>query len=104
MWPTLQELLSSPSSTDEISAAVLWIIGTAVQNNPAAQKAYLALPDSPISAILARLSPKEPSSQTRSRAVYALGGLLKHNSHGVGLMEDAGGWKVLKAALQGMFV
>lgn len=39
MWPTIQSLLTSPTSTDNMRAAVLWIIGTAVQNNPAAQNA-----------------------------------------------------------------
>lgn len=39
MWSTLQDLLNSGASSDEIRAAVLWIIGTAVQNNPAAQNA-----------------------------------------------------------------
>ena len=39
MWSTLQGLLLSPASSDELKAALLWIIGTAAQNNPAAQKA-----------------------------------------------------------------
>lgn len=39
MWPTIQSLLTSSTSTDSMRAAVLWIIGTAVQNNPSAQSA-----------------------------------------------------------------
>ena len=39
MWEPLQNLLTSPSSSDEIQTQVLWIIGTAVQNNPSAQTA-----------------------------------------------------------------
>ena len=39
MWPDLQELLEAPGSSDKIQAAVIWIIGTAAQNNPAAQNA-----------------------------------------------------------------
>ncbi|KAL5533241.1 FES1 [Sanghuangporus sanghuang] len=100
MWPTIQSLLSSDESSDAIRAAVLWIIGTAVQNNPAAQNAYLSLPESPLSSILSRLSPNESSSETRSKAVYALSGLLKHNALAVKLLEDSGGWKILKAALE----
>ncbi|EJD05711.1 nucleotide exchange factors-like protein [Fomitiporia mediterranea MF3/22] len=100
MWPTLRDLLSSDASSDAIRAAVLWIIGTAVQNNPSAQNAYLSLSDSPLSVILSRLAPNESSSQTRSKAVYALSGLLKHNARGVKLMEESGGWKILKAALE----
>jgi hsp70-interacting protein len=39
MWEPLQNLLTSPTSTDEIKTQTLWIVGTAVQNNPAAQQA-----------------------------------------------------------------
>lgn len=37
MWGSLIELLSSPS--DAIRMNTLWILGTAVQNNPSAQNA-----------------------------------------------------------------
>jgi hypothetical protein len=37
MWGPLQDLLGSPS--DDMKVQALWVIGTAVQNNPAAQKA-----------------------------------------------------------------
>ena len=41
------------------------------------------------------------TSQTRSKAVYALSGLLKHNTAAVNGLGDAGGWKVLKYAMEG---
>jgi hypothetical protein len=37
MWEPLQGLLASPS--DDIKVQALWVIGTAIQNNPAAQNA-----------------------------------------------------------------
>lgn len=37
MWEPIQNLLASPSSSDAIQKQVLWIVGTAVQNNPSAQ-------------------------------------------------------------------
>jgi hsp70-interacting protein len=37
MWEPLQDLLAS--SEEELKVQALWVIGTAVQNNPAAQKA-----------------------------------------------------------------
>ena len=40
------------------------------------------------------------SSKTRSKAVYALSGLLKHNAAAVAQMAGAGGWDILRAALQ----
>jgi len=100
MWKPLQHLLQSPSSSNEIKANVLWIFGTASQNNPSAQNAYLSLPDSPFATILSVLSPTEGSSAVRSKAVYALSGLVKHNSRAVKLLGESGGWEVLKSALE----
>lgn len=37
MWEPLQGLLAS--SSNDIKVQALWVIGTAMQNNPAAQKA-----------------------------------------------------------------
>lgn len=37
LWEPLQSLLTSDNASPEIKTAVLWIIGTALQNNPAAQ-------------------------------------------------------------------
>ncbi|TCD67742.1 hsp70 nucleotide exchange factor fes1 [Steccherinum ochraceum] len=98
MWEPLQSLLTSSSSSDEIRRQVLWIVGTAVQNNPSAQNAYLDL--TPLTTLLSFLSPSVSSAKTRSKAVYALSGLLKHNRAAVRQMEDAGGWEVLKGALE----
>lgn len=42
MWEPLQSLLD-PSSADEIRTATLWILGTAVQNNPSAQQSVRTL-------------------------------------------------------------
>ncbi|OSD00060.1 hypothetical protein PYCCODRAFT_730518 [Trametes coccinea BRFM310] len=98
MWEPLHGLLTNPTSSEEIQRQVLWILGTAVQNNPAAQHSYLAL--SPLRTLLSFLSPTVRSGKTRSKAVYALSGLLKHNAAAVREMGDAGGWDVLRDALQ----
>jgi hsp70-interacting protein len=45
MWAPLQDLLAAPS--DDIKVQALWVIGTALQNNPAAQKAVRLLPPPP---------------------------------------------------------
>ena len=57
--------------------------------------------DSPLRSLLSYVSPDEASSKTRSKAIYALSGLLKHNVRAVNEMSHAGGWEVLKATLQG---
>lgn len=41
MWEPLQDLLGSPSEDMKVQA--LWVIGTALQNNPAAQKAVRSI-------------------------------------------------------------
>ncbi|KAI8990373.1 nucleotide exchange factor Fes1-domain-containing protein [Trametes punicea] len=98
MWEPLHGLLTNPTSSEDIQRQVLWILGTAVQNNPAAQHSYLAL--SPLRTLLSFLSPTIRSGKTRAKAVYALSGLLKHNAAAVRQMADAGGWAVLRDALQ----
>jgi len=37
LWPALISLLDSPESSMGIKVMVLWVIGTAIQNNPQAQ-------------------------------------------------------------------
>ncbi|KZT68029.1 nucleotide exchange factors-like protein [Daedalea quercina L-15889] len=98
MWERIQKLLQSPNPSDAIKAQTLWVIGTAVQNNPSAQKAYLAL--SPMPTLLTFLAPSVKSSKLRSKAVYAISGLLKHNAAAVKQLDEAGGWQVLKIALE----
>lgn len=53
-------------------------------------------------ALLSFLGPSIKSGKLRSKAIYALSGLLKHNAPAVKQFEEAGGWKILKAALEGM--
>ncbi|KAI0830296.1 armadillo-type protein [Trametes gibbosa] len=98
MWEPLHSLLTDPNSSTEIQTQVLWVLGTAMQNNPAAQHSYLAL--SPLRTLLTFLSPTVRSGATRAKAVYTLSGLLKHNAAAVAQMESAGGWDTLRAALQ----
>ncbi|ETW79995.1 hypothetical protein HETIRDRAFT_246122, partial [Heterobasidion irregulare TC 32-1] len=98
MWDPLQKLLTSPTSTEDIKVQAMWVIGTAVQNNPAAQNAYLSL--DPLSVILSFLLPSVKSVQLRSKAVYALSGLLKLNATAVSQLDHAGGWDVLRSALE----
>lgn len=103
MYPQIISLLS-PKSPDEVRMQALWILGTAVQNNPQAQVDLLK--HDPLPLIISILSPSEgtlgskPSPETRSKAAYALSGALKHNANAVRRLGEIGGWDVLKAALQ----
>ncbi|KAF9239453.1 armadillo-type protein [Melanogaster broomeanus] len=98
MWEPLHGLLSLPSTTDALKVQTLWVIGTALQNNPAAQLSYLSL--DPIPTIIACLSSSSNSAGTRSKAMYALSGLLKHNAAAVTKFTDADGWNALRNALE----
>lgn len=98
MWEPLQGLLSLPSTTDPLKLQTLWTIGTALQNNPAAQLSYLSL--NPIPSILACLSPSSNSANTRSKAMYALSGLLKHNAAAVKNFSDADAWNAFRSSLE----
>ncbi|KAG6856192.1 hypothetical protein H0H87_006732 [Tephrocybe sp. NHM501043] len=101
LWEPLQALLIAPTSTLEIKKQALWVIGTAVQNNPSAQDSYLAL--NPLPTLVSFLTPSPSSTlQTRSKAIYTLSGLLKHNAPAVRGLDDRSvdGWTHLRDALQ----
>jgi hsp70-interacting protein len=96
MWAPLHGLLTSPSAPDSVRRHALWVLGTAVQNNPSAQAAYLAL--SPLPTLLSFLSPQTPA-KTRAKALYALSGAVKHSAPALAQLGAAGGWPALRGAL-----
>ncbi|KAL4077495.1 armadillo-type protein [Scleroderma citrinum] len=98
MWEPLHGLLSADNTTDPLKMQTLWVIGTALQNNPAAQLAYLNL--DPLPAILSTLTPSSNSAKTRSKAMYALSGLLKHNAQAVRQLNTTAGWHTIRGALE----
>lgn len=95
MWEPLQGLLGSPP--DDVKVQALWVIGTAMQNNPSAQRAYLAL--DPLPTLLHSLSSTSSPAHLRSKAIYALSGLLKHHAAALAPFEAGGGWAALRGAL-----
>ncbi|KAJ3858721.1 Le.MFB2 [Lentinula novae-zelandiae] len=107
MWDPLHALLTS--SPDSITTQTLWVIGTALQNNPSAQDAYLKLNPLPtLTSFLLSPSPSpspSPSKHLRSKAIYALSGLLKHNAPALIQLsvkhpDGCDGWDTLRLALQ----
>ncbi|KAG2151100.1 armadillo-type protein [Suillus bovinus] len=98
IWQPLHNLLLTSGTSDALRMQTLWIIGTALQNNPAAQLAYLDL--DPLSTLLKSLSPSSNSAETRSRALYALSGLLKLNAAAVQKMSVVDGWSALRMCLE----
>lgn len=51
--------------------------------------------------LLSFLEPAAGSAKTRSKAVYALSGLLKHSTPAVRQLQEANGWDALRTALEG---
>ncbi|KAF8797550.1 Fes1-domain-containing protein [Phlegmacium glaucopus] len=101
LWEPLQSLLTSESSKSEIKIQALWVIGTALQNNPSAQDVYLSY--NPLPTLLSFLDPSPSSSVSiRAKVIYTLSGLLKHNSPAVKALDspEADGWTKLRVALQ----
>jgi hypothetical protein len=96
LWEPLIVLMSS--DVDKIRFNALWILGTAVQNNPRAQNVFLS--HDPLPALLSMMSKSSDSSaETRSKAIYCLSGTLKHNRAAVLKLDDLGGWEALREGL-----
>ncbi|KIM51781.1 hypothetical protein SCLCIDRAFT_1224178 [Scleroderma citrinum Foug A] len=98
MWEPLHGFLSAATTTDPLRMQTLWVIGTALQNNPAAQLTYLTL--DPLPAMLSTLSASSNSAKTRSKAMYALSGLLRHNAQAVRQLNAMAGWHTIRGALE----
>ncbi|KAF8968839.1 armadillo-type protein [Flammula alnicola] len=101
LWEPLHFLLTADSSTPKVKMQVLWVIGTALQNNPSAQDVYLSY--NPLPVLLSFLDPSPSSSASiRAKALYTLSGLLKHNAPAVEALgkPEAAGWTKLRNALQ----
>ncbi|CAO1624917.1 unnamed protein product [Jaminaea pallidilutea] len=101
MWQPLLALLSSTSSP-QLQVATLWILGTAVQNNPSAQDALLHAPTANGQGLDAILPLLRDSSDmgVRAKAMYTVSGLLGHYPKAVQEFESKGGFVALKGALQ----
>ncbi|UZJ54006.1 hypothetical protein CBS101457_003326 [Exobasidium rhododendri] len=96
LWEPIISLLTHPQSTPPIQHATLWIIGTAVQNNDKAQMSILDF--EPLAPLLDLLK-SSSDGEVRSKAMYAISGILKHNPKAVDLFGKSDGWVVLKGAL-----
>ncbi|KAG8942760.1 hsp70 nucleotide exchange factor fes1 [Tulasnella sp. 424] len=96
LWEPILNLTTSPLPA--ISAQALWVVGTAVQNNPKSQTAFLK--HEPFPTIINALSSDTSTNEVRAKALYVLSGALRHNREAVVKFTEAKGWKALKAALE----
>ncbi|KAL5637521.1 hypothetical protein ACGC1H_004068 [Rhizoctonia solani] len=96
MWEPLMELVRSPVAG--VQRHAIWIAGTAVQNNSAAQNNFLKR--DPLPYLLSLVTSNQVSGSTRSKVLYCLSGSLKHNVGAVRRLDELGGWETLKRTLQ----
>ncbi|CAE6462491.1 unnamed protein product [Rhizoctonia solani] len=92
MWEPLIELARSP--VPGVQRHAIWIAGTAVQNNSAAQNNFLKR--DPLPYLLSLVTSNQVSGSTRSKVLYCLSGSLKHNVGAVRRLDELGGWELLK--------
>ncbi|KAG9007509.1 hsp70 nucleotide exchange factor fes1 [Tulasnella sp. 427] len=96
LWEPVLQLTQSPIPA--ISAQALWVVGTAVQNNPKSQEAFLK--HDPFPTVITALTSEKSTNEIRAKAMYVLSGALRHNREAVVKFTDAKGWKALRAALE----
>lgn len=77
----------------------LWVLGTAIQNNPRSQSAFAAL--DPLPKLLSVLTSSDSSSspELRSKAIYTISALLRHNPPQGARFAQLQGWEALNACL-----
>ncbi|GAA5975562.1 hypothetical protein JCM10908_005203 [Rhodotorula pacifica] len=85
-------------SDDEVVKHACWVCGTAVQNNPKSQKAFLE--QDPLPTVQSIVTSAEASQQTRAKAMYCLSSTLKHSEPAVQRFGELDGWKTLTQTLQ----
>ncbi|KAI9316595.1 armadillo-type protein [Dichotomocladium elegans] len=90
LWPKILSQLNAPEP--EIRKGVAWVCGTAVQNNPEAQAAFLA--NNGMEPLL-KLLKEEKDKVVKAKAIYAVSGILKHCTAAIQLFLAAGGLEVL---------
>ncbi|KAI7848666.1 armadillo-type protein [Circinella umbellata] len=95
LWPPLLSQLNAEEP--EIRKGVAWVCGTAMQNNPKAQEAFLANEGLEK---LVELLKNEQSKQVKATVIYAVSGLLKHSSKAQELFEQKGGFDALFAIVK----
>jgi len=93
MWPPILEELKNPNPKFREQAA--WVCGTATQNNPKAQAAFMN--EKGLKAVIELLSDSE--TYVRAKALYAISGALKHFEPALQEFKALDGYKTLVSLL-----
>lgn len=95
MWPALLGLLDDESEV--IRKMALWVVGTAVQNNPTSQKSLVSKPGS-IDKVLQLLN--DSDKEVRLKAMYAITSAIGHCEEVYREFDNNNGWDTLKEVIQ----
>lgn len=107
MWPALVKMMADQEEGYEIRGYTFWVSGTAIQNNPKSQMAFLK--HGPMKCIVEAirygidsstiLDLPESAKIMRSRALYCLSALLRHNGPAIEAFADLNGFSLLRDLL-----
>ncbi|KAG0039252.1 hsp70 nucleotide exchange factor fes1 [Podila clonocystis] len=93
MWPPILEELKNPNPKFREQAA--WVCGTATQNNPKAQNAFIT--EKGLKAVIELLSDSE--TYVRAKALYAISGAVKNFEPALQEFKALDGYKTLVSLL-----
>ncbi|CAO3661106.1 unnamed protein product [Umbelopsis vinacea] len=91
LWPAIIAQLNNENV--EIRKGTAWVCGTAVQNNPKAQQAFLD--NNGLEPMLNLLRNPAEDKEVRAKAQYALSGSIKHFPAAIDQFREKGGFDVL---------
>ncbi|ORX71939.1 ARM repeat-containing protein [Linderina pennispora] len=95
LWPRLVKLLDDPEPS--VRTGVLWVMGTAVQHNPKAQKSFGS--NSCLKAVLEVLR-EDTVGEVRAKALYCVSSYVRANVAGLTEFISQGGLLVLLQAIE----
>ncbi|GAA6037901.1 hypothetical protein JCM8097_009481 [Rhodosporidiobolus ruineniae] len=96
LWQPIVKHLTD--ADDEVVKRACWVCGTAVQNNPQSQAAFLE--HDPLPTIASLVTSPSASAATRAKAMYALSASLKHWEPAVKRFNELDGFSTLNQTLQ----
>ncbi|ANB14721.1 Fes1p [Sugiyamaella lignohabitans] len=99
LWPPILQLVADSEPT--IRKMACWIIGTATQNNPKTQEAFVAK-DGSLKQLLDLVTVSSPAGEELEvvyKAIYALSSVLGHCPQAYEKFEQADGWSILAKLL-----
>ncbi|CAG8572684.1 11364_t:CDS:2 [Paraglomus brasilianum] len=91
LWPKILSFFDFKEKSLRLYTA--WVCGTAVQNNPRAQKAFVD--NGGLKRLLDTLKNPEEEVEVRSKALYAVSGAIKNYPPGLAQFEEEGGYEIL---------